>query len=227
MMVITEKGDEQSIRRLVSAFDIRLAAETRVECGYEEVKEKMEKIYWSGECCDPFYADRLKEALDQDDIAEIRAVNREIELFDDISEQGEGLEGYNPRGRLDFYGIGGGGRWGGLLNGKPDCRLADFPRIREGETESTLAGKYPILHGKWRKEYEGRPGSPGFADYLIKYASYALATPEGECHEPGTEANWYGPRINPPEKGIWTERFNRILDSYPQDWYVTLVDCHI
>lgn len=225
VVVITEKGDEQSVRDLLALFDVNRAAEARVICGYDAVKERLDRACWDTDYVDGRYYERLRAALDRDDIEEIRAVNKEIAFFDDINAQGEALEGFNPQGRWDFYGFG--GRWEHLLNGRIICRLEEFPRIREGETEEQMAGKFPVFYERWQKEISNRTAETAFVDYLKKHAAYALLTPEGRWYEPGADTEWYGRRINKPEEGDWLAIFNRILDSYPQTWYASLMDCHI
>ena len=46
VMVVTENGKEPAIRNLLARFNVHPGVETRMECGYDEVKEKMEKVCW-------------------------------------------------------------------------------------------------------------------------------------------------------------------------------------
>ena len=208
VMVLTEKGDYQSVRNLLAPFDEHLAAETYVEFTYPELKEKLDRMCW--EEYDGRYYDRLREALENDDIEEIRAINREFDLFFDINERGEALDGYNPQKKWDFWG--GGGRWPLILNGKVWCLLKDFPRIRDNDTESELGDKFPMYYDRWKETQSRSQNRTDFLHYLKEHCRYDLLTPDGSWLEP---------------KGDWTVRYNQILDSYPQDWTATLVDCHI
>ena len=80
----------------------------------------------------------------------------------------------------------------------------------------------------WAEKKEPRPtNSRAFHDFLKAYYCYALLTPSGEWIEPGRYAWWLGTAAEKEENIDWPEKFNSILDSFPQDHKVTLIDCHI
>ena len=58
-------------------------------------------------------------------------------------------------------------------------------------------------------------------DYPRDYSCYAILN-DGEWIESGL------PMFASKEEGKgWNSEFNELLDSLPQDYYVTVVDCHI
>ena len=216
-------SDEAAILDLLRPYDENLGCEAYITVKYPEVKEYISGLY---ESQTGLYSPSLRTALECDDIETIRKLNDTYCFYDEIDEQGNGLTTWNPRGKWDYYGYG--GRWSAILNGEIWCRLKDFPRIRNNDTEETLKEKFPALYEKWEK-HEKTPvsGSRAFFQFLKTRYCYVLVTPSGEWIEPGRYAWWLGTSAGAEKDIDWIEEFNRILDSYPGDFSVTLFDCHI
>ena len=133
---------------------------------------------------------------------------------------------YNPLAKWDYWGYG--GRWTSILNGENWCFLKDFPRIRNEDPEAVLKEKFPQLHEAWESKFKA-PGSDSgtFLQFLKKHYCYALLLPSGEWIEPGRYAWWLGALAEKEEDVDWVEKFNEILDRYPGDYWIQLIDCHI
>ena len=223
VIVITEKAEEAVIYELLAPYYENLGSDTYMELPYPELKKYLDR-FCSSEL--PPYGSELRDALDADDISALREINDKWGIFDEITEQGTALNTYNPRAKWDFWGFG--GRWVSILNGNVECRLKDFPRIRNEDTEAVLKEKFPMIWEGWAEKNEPRPtNSRAFHDFLKAYYCYALLTPSGEWIEPGRYAWWLGTAAEKEENIDWPEKFNPILDSFPQDYKVTLIDCHI
>ena len=224
VIVITETDNEaDNISALLAPYCESAGAEKYVELRYPEVKKALLGIC---EKSTEWYVLALAEALDQDDIGFIRELNEEIGFFDEINEQGDAVSDYNPLGKWDFWGYG--GRWMKILNGECMCRLKDFPRIRNEDTEEILKEKFPMIYEGWEGKAADRgPGSSAFLQFLKTHYCYALVTPSGDWIEPGRYAWWLGALAAKEADIDWVEEFNRILDGFPGDYYANLIDCHI
>lgn len=155
----------------------------------------------------------------------------ESDLIDLLAPYNENLTtdefGDNPLSKWDYYGFG--GRWTAILNGETWCYLKDFPRVRNEDSEAVLKEKFPQLYELWLK-YDKTPlsGSDAFLKFIKTKFCYALLSPSGEWFEPGRRyAWWLGASAGKEEDIDWVEEFNKIMDGYPGDYYVQLIDCHI
>lgn len=57
----------------------------------------------------------------------------------------------------------------------------------------------------------------------LKFSTYAVLK-DGKWYEKG-EMGWFGISLN--ENEDWTNEFNKLIESLPEDTLLTLVDCHI
>ena len=125
VVVITEDiPDDSVIRKLIGPYDENKKGEPHIEYPYAEVKEYLRKI------CRPdgdYEETMILNALEDDDIETLQYYNRKLEIFYDIDEYGNALSAGNPKAKWDYYRYG--GRYEGMLEGKTDCQLKDFPEI--------------------------------------------------------------------------------------------------
>ena len=120
------------------------------------------------------------------------------------------------------------GRWDLLLNGRAGCPLKDYAMIRNTDTEEDLQRKFPECYRYWleEKEKNGLKDYSSAMDYFKKRWCFSLVTPDGEWKEPGKLAWWLGTFIKYEPDIDWVDEFGKIIDSYPGDYWITLVDCH-
>ena len=124
--------------------------------------------------------------------------------------------------KFDFLGLG--GRYDWMLNGESSCTLEDFPMIRPEDTDEDLKRKCPRLWEAWIKNPQGETLRECFWNHFC----FCLVLPDGTWLEPGRRYAWWLGTFAEYEKDIdWVVEFGKILDSYPRDWYLNLVDCHI
>ena len=116
-----------------------------------------------------------------------------------------------------------GGRYDWMLSGDLHRALKDFPMIRPGDTEETLKLKCPRLWEAWKKNPQGQTCEECFRTWFC----FCLVLPDGTWLEPGKYAWWLGAYVKYEKDIDWVAEFGKILDSYPRDWYINIVDCHV
>ena len=157
---------------------------------------------------------------------------------------GNELTTYNPDSKWDWYDIG--GRWDGLLKDKNGNHFNSV-QLKDLDTSPT---KEEIENAKnfWEVVVEGKPTlekekfwSIYSKDYFLEnyqtkenyikettsFTTYALLTPDGKWLEPG-KMGWWGISLATKEdEKNWYQNFETLLKSFDQDYYITIVDCHI
>lgn len=161
-----------------------------------------------------------------------------------FNEDGDEMTTYNPKSKWDWWTIG--GRWDGYLgttdeednscliknipfNGTEEQRkhfarfwevVVDGDELKEGEKESDFFTFY-------KKEYyiDRYHSKEEFATRSAKKFFYAVVTPEGEWVAPG-EMGWFASSETNEEQKEYEKWFEDYMANH-QDYYITLVDCHI
>ena len=148
---------------------------------------------------------------------------------------------YNPNSKWDWYAIG--GRWGCTLFAKDEdgeygyadeafVRDIDFAKMRAELLEDlTPYEEYMSGNTFFKKEYLQKlyPDEATYIQQNTEFSTFAVVTPDGEWHEPG-QMGWFGCSSETPEESIaWHQDYfeNFIKPAIENDWYITLVDCHI
>ena len=83
----------------------------------------------------------------------------------------------------------------------------------------------------FKKEYLEQlyPDEKTYIQQNTEFSTFAVVTPDGEWHEPG-HMGWFGCSSETPEESIaWHEDYfeNFIKPAIENNWYLTLIDCHI
>lgn len=222
----------------------------------EEMKKSMEayekgeydtkkySTYWlkgdSGELTD-YNKERLELYEKSDE--EIYQWYREGEDEECFDKDGNELSTYNPKSKWDWYSVG--GRWDGYFKLKDgsnanSAKISDI--IWEGTPEEKAEAKEfweQVVEGKlpspgkepafsvWKKEYyTDRYNSK--EDYIERVTAahpYAVVTPEGEWIAPG-EMGWFSSSEDGQAQAEYENWFKDFVSKH-QDYYITLVDCHI
>ena len=115
-----------------------------------------------------------------------------------------------------------GGRYDWMLGGELSCKLSDFPMIRPEDTEEELKRKCEHLWKAWKENPKGQTCEECFRTWYC----FCLVLPDGTWLEPGRNAWWLGTWAEKQEDIDWVVEFGKIIDSYPGDWYINIVDCH-
>ena len=163
-----------------------------------------------------------------------------IEDEEMISENGDILSTYNPDSKWDWYVVG--GRWSGELRKKDGTPVdegyakdLDFSSDKEEYDEHIKWWKENVEgDGKdlfYKKEYyiDRYKNAETFATICSSPHARAVVTPDGEWHEPGV-MGWFGFSSESNEDGLkWDLEFHKtfIEPAIENNWYVTVVDCHI
>ena len=220
--VITEnKPDDDILAKMLAPYDQGLEVEPYITDGYAEVKKTMKH---DADGLPDDEREELLEALEKDDIGTIRYYNlkHDFMYYEDINRNGEGLSSHNPDSKWDS--------WHVLEKNKSFlgidqlAQLKDIPRL----TEPLLHEKFKDmakLYGEqiaWDKVF--RPGYaddhyPSLYDYICYRLPYDVIYPDGTWHEHD--------RRDLARNREYAKTFYATLDSFPQDYYLTLVDCHI
>lgn len=177
--------------------------------------------------------------------------NAERNDLDDreFDEDGNELNTYNPKSKWDWYSIG--GRWGGMLKLKSgvdpewedDDWVSDSARIKDidfSRDEEAYAKCYDWWvdnidnepeewNDFYKKEYYEKmyKDAEDYANQCASFSTFAVVTPDGEWHEMG-EMGWFGCSNETPEEArAWHDNYMNLVHSVPEDYYMTIVDCHI
>lgn len=159
-----------------------------------------------------------------------------------VDEDGNLTSTYNPLSKWDWWTIG--GRWSGelpLKNGKG----ADWGKVSDVAWGNEIVpSEYIKEHPEVKAEYqklitEGgdwytaeyyKKTFPTIEQYVknkVTYVPWAIIMPDGNWYEKG-KMGWFGCSSETYEEAIdWYENFyDRFIKDY-QDYYITLIDCHI
>ena len=156
-------------------------------------------------------------------------------------ETGDIYSTYNPDSKWDWWSIG--GRWGCMLLVKDEdgnlvhedegfVRDVDFEKMREELAEDLKPyDEYMTGDTFYKKEYLKQlyPDEKTYIQQNTEFSTFAVVTPDGEWHEPG-HMGWFGCSSETPEESIaWHEDYfeNFIKPAIENNWYLTLIDCHI
>ena len=186
------------------------------------------------------YYQKLFECKDDEDFYKL--YRGDGEYYDD---DGNELSTYNPKSKWDWYSIG--GRWDGYFNLKGGGRtnvakISDI--IWEGtEEEKESYRRYwevvvehqPLKEGEDKRDFFNLYKEEYYLNrYHTKeeYATrasaahpYAVLTEEGEWVAPG-EMGWFSSSESDEDQKKYEDWFFNYIKEH-QDYYITLVDCHI
>ena len=182
--------------------------------------------------------EEVKGFVQTDNIEKLSEYNDEVGLFETLDENGNAVSTYNPNSKWDWYTVG--GRWHNVI----DDNCETLGNIKEkrpvfSDDESVLKNAFQkeykeynklITKGGYFKPEYMQERYPTFKTYLIDtntFYTHSIVTPEGEWLEAG-KMGWFGCDSASTEDQIsWIDKFYEIISKYPDDYYMTLVDCHI
>ena len=149
-----------------------------------------------------------------------------IDNVEDISKNGEAISTHNPNSKWDswrvldintsFLGI------------QQLSQLKDMPHPLETDSEIETGQKFPDMNHhyreqlKWDKDFRSgwyETHYPTLFDYICYRLPYDIVFPDGSWHSydrGGIDVN-----------RVYCKTFYDFLDILPQDYWLTLVDCHI
>ena len=226
LMVITkEEPNDEIMSMMLAPFDENLKVLPYVTEDYSAVKKYLYEnsgYFGSDE-------DELRKALDKDDIGTIRYLNLKHDKtgWEDINEKGEVISTNNPNGKWDFWCV---FDWNFKFLGiRQVSQLLFIPRPLETDDEITVGQKFPEMNKYYREQliYD-KAFRQGYAEKhyptLFDYICYRLPM---EVLHPDGRWDFYGNTRDIHSSRELCKKYNEILDSYPQDYWLTLVDCHI
>lgn len=82
------------------------------------------------------------------------------------------------------------------------------------------------IGGRWRNFLNGEK-SVRLSEHPKDRNCYAVLTPDGKWHESGRMWWWGFSMASKEEQDAWPENYWKIINSFPKDYYITVVDCHI
>ena len=82
-----------------------------------------------------------------------------------------------------------------------------------------------IMKHLW-KAWKENPKGQTCEECFRTWYCFCLVLPDGTWLEPGRNAWWLGTWAEKQEDIDWVVEFGKIIDSYPGDWYINIVDCH-
>ena len=183
-----------------------------------------------------------------------RIYKEAIRYYDpeDITEDGSVLSTYNPNSKWDWYVEG--GRFSGLLKLKtPDeydsvcadsayAEEVDFTPDKEAydsairfwelvvEGLEAKTDEEKAVFSLYNKKYylERYRSKEEYANRQAAFTTWAVVTPDGVWHEPG-EMGWFGCHNASveAEKDFYDNYYKFIEKAIKNNWYMTIVDCHI
>ena len=152
-----------------------------------------------------------------------------------VDEDGNIWSTYNQNAKWDWYRILNGGPEKTFPKRVKDIVFEDIPC-----TEAEQREKFPDLAQKYDELVSGQTKSffnlkylqeryPDLKSYLqdtVWPGAWAVLK-DGEWTEPGT-VGWFGTSsASVQEEREWPERFKKIIEQTPDNWWVTVIDCHI
>lgn len=156
-------------------------------------------------------------------------------------ETGDMWSTYNPDSKWDWWALG--GRWGCTLLVKDEdgeyvhadegfVRDVDFEGMcKELAEDLTPYEDYMKGDQIFKKEYLESlyPDEKTYIQKNTEFSTFAVVTPDGKWHECG-EMGWFGCSSETAEENTaWHNNYydKFIKPAIENDWYVTIVDCHI
>jgi len=190
------------------------------------------------------YIDFLKSIPERMEWTDEQLYQEAIRFYDkkDLTPEGDLISTYNPKSKWDWWVIG--GRWNGLLIPKvkknpkkpQSCNAAyvtdiDFEAMKQRD-EAKIEPYEEAMKTSHLKESYMRERFPTEDEYIKRstaFSTYAAITPDGVWHAKG-EMGWWGMSSETSaEDRAWDlgyqERF--IKSALENNWYMTIVDCHI
>ena len=228
-VITKDLPNDEIMTEILAPYDENLEMEPYVCASYEEVKKAMmDALDYFGED-----ADELREAIEKDDIGTIRYMNLKHEdvcwEYSDINKNGEGMSTRNPKSKWDYWHVY--SNEFEFLGIRQFSQLKDIPRIKPTDTEDDIRAKVPDMVSRYheqltfdegfRKGY-GSQHYPTVLDYICYRLPDAVVTPEGKWDDYSD-----GLHKTLDSRRKICIRFYEMLDSFPQDYYLTFVDCHI
>lgn len=128
---------------------------------------------------------------------------------DQVQEDGSVYSEYNPNSKWDWYSYG--GRWGNMLKLKPDSARAreDYEDPNDAQCDDAEVSDIDF-------------------DNMPDFTTYAVVTPDGEWHAPGTMGWFACSTETEDEYAAWKREYkSKFLDSAQPDWHAYLMDLHI
>jgi len=156
---------------------------------------------------------------------------------DELNENGDLVSTYSPNSKWDWYSVG--GRWKDMLILKGKGTPCDSAFVSDIDFEAMKAKAALELEPyekamitSWYTEEHMRKKYPNKEDYIkriLAFGTYAVVTPDGKWHAPGRMGWWGFSFARPKDERTWElnyyERF--IKPAIENNWYITIVDCHI
>lgn len=193
-------------------------------------QEFPKKLQWTDEEC---YVDGIK-----------------YENKEDIRPDGSVFSTYNPNARWDWYQVG--GRFEKMipLNDGTFCDEADMADVNinyrdsdhykkalrfwqlyiDGvEPENDADRELVRFHYRTKEYYTDRfKNAEEYADASSRLNFYAALLPNGEWLEPGRMGWWGISFATSEDEKRWSEQKKEIIRrAKAENWYITMVDCHI
>lgn len=196
----------------------------------EKFRVRVEKGEISVE--DPYYAKFLNAETDED------FYNCTEQYDDEIwDKDGNLLSTYNPDSRWDWWCI------GGRFSEEKDIQKIGEYKVKlhkdDGIEDKQLRVLYPESAEHYDCMIKDEPGAsmysseyikkiyPTFSDYMRRADLYSILTPDGEWLEAG-KMGWWGISLSGDEDKInWDKNFVKLIDDFDDEYYITIVDCHI
>ena len=217
--VITEKKPTPKlIAECMEPFDQDLEVEPYICAEYPEVKKRLRKY---SDLLSEQEKKELFEALDKDDIGTILYYSLKMELYEDVDKEGNAISADNPDAKWDYYII----KEGCGLYEQPNnyIQVKDVPRINLAAPEEKLRQQFPLIWHRWEQHILDCSSNPNwsqekrtFAEFLFTWTPWAVLKPDGEWIEQEGKFNTQ-----------WNDEYNKILDSFPGDYYLTCVNIHM
>lgn len=227
--------EDQNIEDLLAPYDENTQVAPYVEYTREQAIEYARKTF-----------EEATKDMSDDECWNFMAEDFKDEPWQ-IDEKGNLYSRYNPKSKWDWWCVG--GRFHGILIDKIDGYDVDFGKVSEvefpfsqrryevalknwdkwiDETEPTTEDeKCPWFYNKeyMKKRYKDRET---YALCAATTSTYAVVTPDGEWHEPGS-MGWWGVSHAEPSEALEFELHykERFLDTADPEWFVTIIDCHI
>lgn len=172
-----------------------------------------------------------------------------VDMYEyELDEKGNVLSIYNPDSKWDWYVVG--GRFSGLLRRKDTEESVDFGYARELDFspnhdeykralrfwEICVDGEKPETEEEktfamiYKKEYFLRKygSKEEYAKIQSEFTTWAVLTPNGEWYEPG-QMGWFGcSSASEEEEFQFLKDYSKFIEkAIENNWYLTVVDCHI
>ena len=251
--VITKNGTEEEVIKALEPFDenvevdryIEYTKEQLIEKGKKEIEEYKNGLYseylknpekYKNDCKNnkdhfKYISEEFPKILNWTD-EEIYKDQIEYYNEDEIGEDGEVYSTYNPKSKWDWYEIG--GRWNNSIptnKGKVNTtKISDIIFSKEPTEEDKKIREKNWNHYKklYKEEYfkEKFGELEEYKNKPIEFNTYSLLLPNGDWLESG-KMGWFGISFATlEEEKEFKNSYENICKEY-NDYYLTLVDCHI